>query len=473
MNPTNIVLLLSDQHSPRFLGTAGHPLVQTPNIDRLAARGTRFSRAYTPSPICVPARASLATGEFVHRNHYWDNAHAYDGRLPSWMHVARKSGVDCVSVGKLHYRSENDDTGFQRQILPMHIADGLGQVWGLIRDPLPVRPNGERLVGTAGPGMSRYNEYDLAVTREACRWLEARTSSQPFVLQVGWVAPHFPYVVPEEFFELYDQDSLERASPHPDDGWQPHPWVERFMGVVPGIDNNTDEERRRCTAAYLGLCSFMDAQVGQVLDVLEETGYAEDTLVIYASDHGDMVGRKGQWNKSMPYEDSAGIPMVIRGPGVASGRVCRTTTSLLDVYPTITEICGTAAADKPGRSLLEIAEQPDDELRCGFSEYHAYGAVSAWYMLRRGNYKLVEYVGFEPELFDLVADPDEAENLAGRPEYAETVAELLNVLHVIVPEPEAIDAQAKREQAARLAALGGPDKAFDQGNVGETPPPRV
>ena len=147
----NFLFILSDEHQAQAMRCAGHPQVQTPNIDRLANRGTRFVNAYTPSPICVPARASLATGRYVHQTGYWDNAHAYDGRVRGWGHVLLDAGIPVTSIGKLHYRSGGDPTGFDRQILPMHIHEGVGQLWGSVRNPLPPGPRRPR---HAWPGWS-------------------------------------------------------------------------------------------------------------------------------------------------------------------------------------------------------------------------------------------------------------------------------------------------------------------------------
>jgi len=158
---------MSDQHHPKLMGCAGHEMVKTPNLDALAARGTRFTSAYTSCPICVPARASLMTGRYVHQDGYWDNAMGYDGAVPGWGHKLRREGIPVESIGKLHFSNETDDTGFDRQTIPMHIKDGIGQVWGSVREPLPAREGAERMVGYSGAGTSDYNRYDLAVTRQA------------------------------------------------------------------------------------------------------------------------------------------------------------------------------------------------------------------------------------------------------------------------------------------------------------------
>ena len=134
MQPANLLFILSDEHNPRVLGAAGHPMIKTPNLDRLAAAGVRFTGAYCNSPICVPSRAALATGRYVHRTRFWDNAIAYDGSVPSWHHRLRDAGHEVVSIGKLHFRSADDDNGFTEEVMPLHIVDGIGDPLGWLRD---------------------------------------------------------------------------------------------------------------------------------------------------------------------------------------------------------------------------------------------------------------------------------------------------------------------------------------------------
>ena len=149
---TNLLFILSDQHNRKMMGCSGHPMVQTPNLDRLAARGTRFTQAYCNSPICVPSRASLATGQYVHKIRFWDNAHPYDGSVPSWGHRLMAQGYRVTSVGKLHYRKFGDPNGFHEEFNPMHVVDGVGDLLGLIRDELPPRKRNRLDVLQAGGG---------------------------------------------------------------------------------------------------------------------------------------------------------------------------------------------------------------------------------------------------------------------------------------------------------------------------------
>ena len=204
MTPANLLVLMSDEHNPKFLGAAGHPFVATPSLDALAARGTRFTSAYTACPICVPARASFAVGRYVHEIGYWDNADGYDGAIRSWHHALRDAGHRVVSIGKLHFRGrEGDDHGFSEEIVPMHIVDGIGDVKGLIRDRIPTRKGGDKMARLAGPGESPYTVYDREIASRAQIWLHdeaPRWRDKPWVLFVSFVAPHFPLTAPARWF---------------------------------------------------------------------------------------------------------------------------------------------------------------------------------------------------------------------------------------------------------------------------------
>lgn len=469
----NVLVLMSDQHNPKFLAFAGHEVVRTPNLDALASAGTYFDAAYCPSPICVPSRAAFATGRWVHEIRYWDNATGYDGAIEGWGHVLQRNGRRVESIGKLHYRREEDPTGFDRQHLPMHVKDGIGQVWGSVRDPLPRRDKASRMVSSAGSGESSYTRYDAAVTDRACEWLaEHSKQREDWVLYVGLVAPHFPYVAPEQFFDLYDPGALPMPKLRPDDGHRRHRWVQTFAEVFPGLDDaNSEEERRRCSAAYHGLVSYLDHNIGQIVDALHRTGVADRTVIIYTSDHGDLVGTRGLWGKSLLYEESAGIPMIISAPGVPTGQICHTPVTLVDCAPTI--LAGAKVPsdpELPGRSLLDLAVSPADHERVAFSEYHAMGAPTAAFLLRKGRYKLHHYVDYEPELFDLTADPEETTDLAADPEHVAVLTDLERELHRLV-DPVEVDRLAKADQAALVERFGGPAQAALIGTPGYTPAP--
>jgi len=478
MKGKNIVVIMSDEHNPAFMGCSGHPFIKTPNLDALAARGTRFPNAYTPSPICVPARAAFATGHRVHQTRHWDNAMPYVGDPQGWGHVLQQQGISVESIGKLHYRNEADPVGFDAEHIPMHVVGGHGMVWASIRDPyLPVAGRKRMLGDRIGVGESPYTSYDRSVTDRSLEWLRAAADrGEPFVLYVGLVAPHFPLIAPREFFDLYEARQIPHAKLHPKDGYERHPWVQAYAEFERSEDTfESEDERVNAFLAYYGLCSFLDSNVGRIVDALDALGLADSTHVVYTSDHGDNVGARGLWGKSTLYQESVGIPMILAGPDV-SPSVCDTSVDLLDLYPTILQAVGVDPTPhmgtRQGLSLFDIARQPVDDDRAILSEYHAAGSNTAGFMLRKGPWKYHHYVRFQPELFNLESDPGELHDLAGEPAYAAVLAGMKAALYAIC-NPEDVDGQAKADQAALIERMGGPEAASTMGSSGATPAPKV
>ncbi|MEL6563329.1 MAG: sulfatase-like hydrolase/transferase [Pseudomonadota bacterium] len=465
----NLLVILSDEHQARAMGCADHPVAKTPHLDALAARGTRFTNAYTPSPICVPARASFATGQPVHTTRLWDNAMPYVGTPRGWGHALQEAGIGCESIGKLHYRDPSDDVGFDAMHIPMMVAGGVGMVWTANRHEATRKIGTGRMLGDyIGPGTSTYTDYDASVTARTCDWLAADRGDAPWCLYVGLVAPHFPLVAPQEFYDLYPHDRLPPSKLHPGSGYTRHPWVEKQNAFMDSEAKFHDaEERLKAIAAYFGLVSWLDHNVGRIMAALDAAGLRDNTTVIYSSDHGDNVGARGLWGKSTFYQESVAVPLIMAGPDVPQG-TCDTAVDLLDISATITHHFG-AAPCGTGTSLPHIIANPQPA-RPILSQYHAAGAVSGAYMLRRGPWKLIHYVGFEDELFDLAADPEELNDLAADPAHDAIRAALRAELEAMV-DTQAADAQAFADQAALIERHGGLERALTLGAPGATPPP--
>ncbi|MEM7538307.1 MAG: sulfatase-like hydrolase/transferase [Chloroflexota bacterium] len=469
MKPQNLLYIISDEHTPSVLGCYGNSVVQTPNLDRLAASGTRFTNAYTPCPMCVPTRASLATGQYVHQLRTWGSTQPYDGYHAglghqSWGHRLRDVGHRVTSIGKLHFRELHERNGFSEEILPMHIVNGVGWVKGLLRDKLPSYAREAReYAEQIGPGESSYTDYDRRITRAAKRWLEERAdenTEKPWVLFLSFVCPHYPLYAPEEFYALYDPkihpNLIEPPYAYAPDQRPTHPFMQEFYNFYHYDPYFTDQTIAIARASYYALCTFLDDNIGQVLKTLQECGLAEETRVIYTSDHGDMLGNHGQWTKMSMYEDSVGIPFIMSGEGIPSGVVIDTPISLVDSYPTIVASVGETLnrhdQQLPGDSLFDIIQQPHVD-RVVFSEIHD-GLSNGFYMIRMGDWKYVYYIGHPPQLFNMVDDPRELSDLGQDPDHAHICqlceSELRNII-----DPEAANAQAHADQAQRLAELGG------------------
>lgn len=462
---------MADEHAGRVLGCAGHPIVQTPNIDALASHGTRFTACYTDSPICVPARAAFATGLPIHETGNWDNAFPYTGVPDSWGHVLQRNGIPVVSIGKLHYRSADDNTGFDRQILPMHVVNGIGDVLGSVRDPLPVRNKCRDLSRHLGEGDTDYTRFDEQVTGRACDWLRERSAAKdgkPWVAFVSLVCPHFPLVAPKRFMDLYSTADIPLPKPVPV-GEQDHPWV-KAMRECFIYDRFFDEDSRRLAiASYYALCSLVDDRLGLIVKTLRESGLDDRTNVIYLSDHGDNLGARGLWGKSTFYEESALVPLIMAGPDVPRGKTNATPVALSDMFATILDIM---KVDNAGDndSLFKIANSGTDADRDVLSQYHAAGSASGGYMVRCGSLKYVHYVGMRPQMFDLDEDPEELNDLALDERYSAIMADMKMRLYKKL-DPVAVDQNAKSDQRALIRHHGGREAVIDRGTFGPTPIP--
>ena len=476
MQPGNLLFILSDEHRRDIARCYGDPIAITPNIDAIAARGVLFRNAYTPCPICVPARAALATGRWVHQTKSWDNAAPYHGEATTWHHRLRDNGHKAVSIGKLHFRATEDDNGFNEEILPLHVLDGIGDLIGMLREPPANRGSMPALAESAGPGKSTYNDYDSAIAAAACEWIEthARSGDKPWALFVSFVRPHFPLTAPPEFYKLYPPERMAMPRLYDEAGRPRHPAIAALKTVM-NYDDFFKDERivRRAVASYYALVSFLDHNIGKVLGAIDKANLTSTTRVIYTSDHGDNLGCRGLWGKSVMYEESAAIPMILAGDGVASGAVVDTPVSLIDCYRTALEAVGCPLSPddlaRPSRSLWEIAggTKPD---RTVLSEYHAVASVTGTFMIRHGRWKYIHHVGYRPELFDLVADPGETNDLAERSDMAPVLAECDAALRRIC-DPDAVSAEAFADQRRRIAEHGGRAAILARGDYGYTPAP--
>ena len=475
MQPANLLFIMSDEHSRRVLGCYGHPMIRTPNLDALAGHGVRFTDAYCNSPICVPSRASFATGRHVHDIRFWDNGIPYDGSVPSWGHRLRAAGHQAVSIGKLHFRSAADDNGFTEEVMPLHVIDGIGDLTGMIRNDMPPRKVSLLLAEEAGPGDSDYQRYDEAITDTAIAWLreKAARATRPWVLFVSLVCPHFPLVSRPEFYSLYPEDSVPWPLLYAPHERPVHPFIAQMNETIIYDRAFNPARVRRAIAAYFGMVTFLDHNIGRMLAALGETGLAAGTNVIYTSDHGDNLGNRGLWGKSNLYEDAAGVPMIMAGPGVPQGIVCHEPVSLVDGFPTILAGVGLRPhpddAALPGRNLFEVARGRAAP-RTVLSQYHAVGAPTGAFMIRKGDFKYIHYVGMPPQLFDLAADPLEQRDRGQDPGYAGLVADCERALRAVV-DPDAADAQCHADQAARVAAYGGREAVLARGVLGHSPIP--
>ncbi len=475
MSAHNMLIIMSDEHTRSVMGAYGNPLAHTPTLDSLAAQGVRFDNAYTPSPICIPARASFATGTQVFEHRCWSSAEPYYGQQQSWMHRLREQGHEVASIGKLHYRSAADDVGFSESLLPMYLANnGRGWPQGLQRKPMGDFPDTVELAKELGPGETSYTQYDRDIAAAAVDWISQRSgkvSAKPWVLFVSFICPHFPLSAPQQFFDLYDDVELPSAYDRDPQTRLKHPVIDAMRGFWDYADYFDADSELLGLKNYYSLCSFLDDNVAQVLGALQVSGQDANTQIVYTSDHGDMIGNHGIWCKSYMYEDSVGIPMTLTGPGIEPG-TNSTPVSLTDLASTVELAVGANPApadqDWQGRPLQHFLGAPESE-RLVISEYHDGGSPCGFYMLRRGRWKLVFFAeGNPPLLFDLELDAREMTNLAEDPAHASILRELIRQLHEIL-DPQAVNQQAFTDQAQMIERLGGMDVILSMPSFNHTP----
>ena len=466
----NFLFILSDEHQKHVTGCYGNPTDVTPNLDALATRGTLFSKAYTTCPICVPARASLATGKYVHEIGNWDNAFPYHGAERSWHHELRDAGLTVDLIGKLHFRSQEDDNGFTKEIQPLHVVAGLGDPMGCLRDDPPIRHR-RKGINSAGEGMTTYQEYDIKNADEAIEWLQChKDDSKPWTLFLSLVCPHPPYRVEKPYLDKFDPDNLPRPPQWKQEDWPSHPAYAHMRKYFDAEEQHTEEQIKNLIHAYYGLTNFLDTQIGRVLDELNALGLSEDTHILYSTDHGECLSARGLYGKFTHYEESGGVPMILAGPGVPEGKICETPVSLLDVHATIYDSLG---LDKPVHrnaiSLIELANKPEQE-RVVFGEYHALNSANGSFLLRDNRYKLIYHVNQDPQLFDLDKDPDEIDDLSHMPEYGSVLETMIQKLREIC-DPEEVDRRAKADQKALVEKHGGREAILQRGFFENSPVP--
>jgi choline-sulfatase len=419
----------------------------------------------------------MTIGDYCFRHSYWDNAHPYFGTEEGFGHRLVQQGFPVTTIGKLHYKGNMPETGFPDQRIPLNVKNGTGDLTHTIRDGSIRRPFLADEVRKAGPGDSEYLRYDAKVSELAVSFLahEAKNTEKPWFLFVGFVCPHFPLRAPQEILDLYTPYT---KLPFPK-GWSKdvrpmHAALEFIRREFCTSDLN-DDIVRKAVATYYGMVTYLDRQIGIVLDALDAAGLRENTRIIYTDDHGDTMGDHGLFFKHSMYEGSVGVPMILAGPDIPSGKVVKDEVSLLDIFPTVLDCMGAESkledSRLPGISLLEWAKADKPAMhRPIFSEYHNVGSDHASFMLRQGDYKLIYYVTYEPQLFNLKKDPDELHDLAHDPAYASILKKLEGLLREIC-DPEKVDAQAKREQTEMMNQYGGKEVVLRENPVSYSPVP--
>ncbi len=440
--PMNVLFIMSDDLN-NSIGCYGHPLVKTPNIDRLAARGVRFERAYCQYPLCGPSRNSLLTGLYPNSSGILSNGQIFRQTIPKHISLPqafRRNGYFAIRIGKMyHYNvpksigtNGHDDPGSWEMEMNPAGCDRLLEE----PDIFSLRPGsfGGTLSWYASPREDLLHTDGIQAT-DATWVLErcARDRSRPFFLGLGFYRPHTPYVSPKAYFQKYPKRRMPVVRGIAEDQKDIPP-----LGLASRKkeqDLMTDDLRQQAVQAYFASITFMDAQVGRVLDALDRLGLADNTIVLFTSDHGYHLGEHGLWQKMSLFEESTRVPLIIADPRFGKkGTIVRTPVGLVDVYPTLTDLC---AIDGPsnlqGQSLKPMLADPAfagrgwalSEVTRGRRTTRVFG-----YTLRTDRWRYTEWDQGRKgrELYDHDRDPRELKNLADDPDQADRIAKLSEML---------------------------------------------
>lgn len=462
----NILLIMADQLSAPFLSFHGGPAI-TPNIDRLASEGTNFTSAYSNSPLCAPARFAMMSGQLNSKIGAYDNASEFPASVPTFAHHLRADGYQTSLVGKMHFVGPDQLHGYEERLTTdIYPADfGWTPNWG---DPDGRFDwwfhNMDSVVNAGIADVSNQLDYDDDVGYQSVRKLRdlARTGDdRPWMMTASFTHPHDPYVARQEFWDLYDHDEipLPNVGVLPDADIDPH--SRRLRKVIAADATEVSEEQIRCARhAYLANISYVDHHIGEMLAVLDRHAMADDTVVMFTADHGDMLGERGLWYKMSYFEHACRIPFIIRTPdGAGAGAVNASHVSLLDVAPTLLDLAGIESPDVlDGSSVIPLIGTEPDPMRTVTGEYLGEGAIAPIFMIRRDRWKFVWSQPDGAQLFDLEVDPNEMTNLVGDAVHLDVVADFTTEV-LRRWEPDQLLADVRANQKARAIV----DRAMRRG----------
>ena len=441
---------MADQLSGVLFPDGPADFLHVPHLRALAERATRYANCYTGSPLCAPGRASFMSGQLPRRTRVYDNAAEFCSDIPTYAHHLRRAGYHTCLSGKMHFVGPDQLHGFEERLTTdIYPAD-----FGWTPD---YRKPGERidwwyhnLGSVTGAGVAEITnqyEYDDEVAYNATRKLydlSRGNDDRPWCLTVSFTHPHDPFVARRKYWDLYDGvPELEPPSAIPYDDMDPH--SQRLMDACDWRAMEiTPDHIRRARQGYFANITYVDEKIGEILDVLDRT--RQDAIVLFLSDHGEMLGERGMWFKMNFFEGSSRVPLMIAAPGMAPGRVDQP-VSTIDVLPTLCDLAGLPMDEiapwTDGRSLVQGAARGPVPM-----EYAAEGSLSPMVAIRDGRWKYIA-CNTDPELlFDLETDPQERINVAGDPGHLGPLAHL-RALAMQRWDLDAYDAEVRQSQARR------------------------
>ncbi|HAY80583.1 MAG TPA: sulfatase [Planctomycetaceae bacterium] len=464
------VLFISIDDLNNWVGyLQGHPQAQTPNLDRLAKRGVAFTNAHCTTPLCQPSRTAVLTGFAATATKIFGNGDSFDHSaytlLPQYF---AKQGYATYGTGKIHHKQSVTKAIFQTSYLP-------GQRWSpfdsdevaYTRQELPSKATDQpRHVIAKGPAGKRYvlpfngipserspqdpkgesfdwSPFDLPdnafgdgkITDWAIDKITTHDSDQPFFLAAGFYRPHIPLYAPQTYFDLYPLESLVLPETIPDDLADiPSPGKQRALNAVTAGTHaqvTKYKQWKHAVQAYLASISFIDHQVGRLLDCVDRSPHQDNTIIVLFSDHGWHLGEKQAWGKQSGWVHSTQVPLIICGPGTQTNRICEQPVSLLDLYPTLTQLAGLPSPDRDGVSLAKLLQDPLITTNRVVKTY-----INATdYVLSGQRWRYIRYGDGSAELYDIESDPREYKNLAGDRSHRKTIEQLHDRVHQTKSRP--------------------------------------
>jgi uncharacterized sulfatase len=448
----NVLFIVADDLRDT-VGCYGNAVVKTPNIDRLAARGVRFDHAYVQYPVCNASRTSFLTGLRCEQTGVVDNRTFFRSRLPdavTFPQLLRQNGWYAASFGKIFHVGE----------VPGEVRDGwmdLGKSWDEAKmfGTLPAGREAEgrnmtggklpwcRWAATAG---SDDDQPDGQTARHAEDAIKKQTAAgQPWMLAAGFHRPHDPFISPKKYFDMYPPDSLSIYH-DPADATPLRRLSISGGAFAEAFQNFADKDRQEFLRAYYAGVSFMDAQVGRLLDALDEQKLWDNTIVIFIGDHGYHHNERGWWSKNTLFERCCRVPCIVAAPGGKRGAACGALVELVDLYPTVAEYCGTSVPHAlAGESLKPLLENPEATGKAAAFTLVARGGGQYGQAVRTKRWRYVQWSDGSQELYDELSDPQEVHDLSDEPAQANVIKELKREIARIGPF-QASDAKRAKQK---------------------------
>jgi len=469
MNKPNILLLMVDQMTASAMSIYGNRVCQMPNMDRLAERSTVFDHAYTHSPLCAPARFALLSGRESSRINAFDNASEFPASQPTIAHYLRQLGYWSGLCGKMHFIGPDQVHGFNERITTDVYPSSFAWVphWDKGAGYITSGVTCGSVIESAPCIRSMQMDYDDEVEYRGIQRLYdlARTPAHlPFFQTISFTHPHHPFTISQDYWDRYRHEDIDMPRVG-EIAFEQLDYHSRGLYFAHGrhLHEITDTHVRNARHAYYGMLSYVDDKIGRILDTLEVTGLAQDTLVIFTSDHGEMLGERGMWHKHHFFESASRVPLCFSLPGeIEPGRV-DAVVSHIDILPTLMDWLGAGEVITDGDSFAGALR--GDGLaaeRTVFADYLAIGPCVPCRMVRRGDFKYMYTHGKQAQLYNLAQDPDELVNLVGDPEHQMLAADLLALLQRDW-DPDEVDARVRRSQRQRIAInrSPGPQPSWD------------